>query len=327
MYRRFYGLSRRPFDLTPAEGDGLYLSESHKEGLSTLKYGVISDKGFLLMTGGVGMGKTSIINTLLGMMKQKVQVCVISNPTLTRVEFYQFLGAKLNFSSVKNKIGFILDFCDLLDKLEKTGEKLLLIIDEAQVFPIQLLEEIRLLSNHAGNRNVLSIFLVGQPEFDDILLHSQLLPLRQRIGLRYHLQPFVRKETEQYIIHKLRTAGVVTSAIFTNRAFDLIHELSHGNPRLINVICDHSMISAFTGNIKQIDHHIVGDALKDITLPGESQLNISEFQKPREEKPVRRLGEKKFSLKRIIGFIFIPLAVLAGFLFFIYDQGWYQRWF
>jgi general secretion pathway protein A len=279
MYCKFYGLSQKPFELAPAR-NLVYLSEAHREGIATLRYGVIADKGFLLLTGGVGSGKTTLLNNLLGMLKNQVQVCVINNPTLSRDEFFHYLGSKLNIKYNGNKSEFILRFSNLLDKDAKKKGKVLLIIDEAQTFPIELLEEIRLLSNHSGERNVFSIFLIGQPELQKKLAHPQLLPLRQRIGIRYHLEALTRDDTAQYISYRLNKAGVANPAIFTTEAIGCIHEASMGNPRLINVICDHALISGFAQDMIRIDRDVVFECLKQIRLQGEEGLKISEIIPP-----------------------------------------------
>jgi len=316
MYRQFYGLKKRPFDLAP-DGNLVYLSEAHQEAIATLRYGVISDKGFLLLTGGVGAGKTTILNSLLGMLKNKVRVCVLNNPTLTQHEFFHYLEGKLGFNSNGNKGQFILQFSRLLDKCEKSREKVLLIIDEAQVFPINLLEEIRLLSNHAENRNVFSIFLIGQPELQEKLAHQQLLPLRQRIGIRYHLEPLTRDDTAQYILYRLNRAGADNPAIFTKQAIDCIHEASQGNPRLINVICDHAMLSGFTQDMPQIDRDVILDCLKDIRLHGEERLQVSEPQEQSEGISDALRGKKRYLKATITTLAILTLVASAGLFYFL----------
>jgi general secretion pathway protein A len=319
MYRKFYGLKKRPFELAPI-GDLVYLSEAHREAIATLRYGVIADKGFLLLTGGVGTGKTTILNSLLSMLKHKVRVCVLNNPTLSRHEFLHYLGGKLAISYKGNKGEFILQFSSLLDRCEKMGEKVLLIIDEAQVFPIELLEEIRLLSNHAGDRNVLSIFLIGQPELQEKLAHPHLLPLRQRIGIRYHLEPLSRDDTAQYISYRLNRAGADNPAIFTTQAIDCIHEASQGNPRLINVICDHAMISGFTQDMPQIDGDVVFECLKDIRLQGEERLQVSELQNKLENLTSKQDGKKQYMKAAATLLVALALVISAGLFYFLVLQ-------
>lgn len=335
MYRKFYGLQKRPFELAP-DGNVVYLSEAHREAIATLRYGVIADKGFLLLTGGVGTGKTTMLNTLLGMLKHKVRVCVLNNPTLSRHEFLHYVAGKLGLNYKSNKGEFILQFSNLLENCEKMGEKVLLIIDEAQVFPIELLEEIRLLSNLAEDRNVLSIFLIGQPELQEKLAHPQLLPLRQRIGIRFHLKPLLREDTAQYISYRLNRAGADNPAIFSKQAIDCIHEASRGNPRLINVICDHALVSGFAQDMPQIDGNVVFECLKDIRLQGEDGLQVSELQKIRLqgeegfqvselqkniEGIINRQGGKKRIMKAAIAILVVlALAISTGLYYFFVLQ-------
>ena len=277
MYRKYYGLKHKPFELAPV-GGRVYLSESHREALATLRYGVIANKGFLLLTGGVGTGKTTVLNTLLAMLKDKVRVCVLNNPKLSKHEFFSFLAKKLGIPYKKNKGTFILDFAKYLKNYATEGGKVLLIIDEAQAFPLELLEEIRLLSNHAGEDNALSIFLIGQPELQDQLADPLLLPLRQRIGLRHHLEPLSENDTAQYIVYRLNKAGAVNSALFNREAVSMIHKESRGNPRLINIICDHALISGFSHDLRAINKDIIIDAIREIKLQKEKRLQASDLQ-------------------------------------------------
>lgn len=278
MYRKYYGLRHKPFELAPV-GGRVYLSEGHREALATLRYGVISNKGFLLLTGGVGTGKTTVLNTLLGMVKDKVRVVVLNNPTLSKHEFFTYLSGKLGVPYKNNKGTFILQLADFLNNYRKEGGKVLLIIDEAQAFPIDLLEEIRLLSNHAGQGNALSIFLIGQPELQEKLADPILLPLRQRIGLRHHLEPLSESDTGQYIAYRLNQADAANSAIFDNSAVSAIHKESGGNPRLINIICDHALITGFNQDLRTISKNVIDGCIKEIKLRNEKNLQQSDNQK------------------------------------------------
>lgn len=254
------------------------------------------------------------------MLKDKVRVCVLNNPKLNRHEFYYFLGKTLGISYKGNKGHFIVQFKKLLDKYDRHGGKVLLIIDEAQVFPISLLEEIRLLSNHADARNVLSIFLIGQPELQQTLAHKRLLPLRQRIGIRYHLEPLNRQDTAHYIVYRLNSAGAVNPAIFSAGAIDYIHDVSQGNPRLINIICDHAMISGFAQDKLQIEKDIIVECLDDIRLEGEDSLKVSEHvdnHKENYSKSFRQLKSPKYVIiisLLILGAITLGTLYLFPFL-------------
>ena len=322
MYCNFYGLNQKPFELAPV-GGLVYFSEAHREAIATLRYGVIADKGFLLLTGGVGSGKTTLLNTLLGMLKDKVQVCVLNNPKLKRNEFFCYLGGKIGLDYNGNKGQFLLKFSDLLVKHKKEGSKLLLIIDEAQVFSIDLFEEIRLLSNLAEDQNVLGIFLIGQPELQEKLADPILLPLRQRIGIRYHLEPLNRDDTGQYILYRLNKAGAANPALFTTEAIDCIFEASMGNPRLINVICDHAMISGFTSEKNKIDRDIIVDCIKVIRLQGEERLQISELLEKTVTAPVVRNRARKSLPAAVFALVALILATSGSLLYFFPLLKWF----
>lgn len=322
MYCNFFGLSQKPFELAPI-GGLVYFSEAHREAIATLRYGVIADKGFLLLTGGVGSGKTTLLNTLLGMLKDKVQVCVLNNPKLTRNEFFSYLGGKIGIAYNGNKGQFLLHFSNLLEKHRKEGSKLLLIIDEAQVFSIELFEEIRLLSNLAEERNVLGIFLIGQPELQEKLADPILLPLRQRIGIRFHLEPLGRDDTGQYISYRLNKAGAANPALFTPEAVDCIFEASMGNPRLINVICDHAMISGFASEKNMIDRDIIVDCIKEIRLQGEERLQISELLEQTVTPPVV-MNKARKSLPAAVYVVVAIILATSGSLFYLFPL---LKWF
>jgi general secretion pathway protein A len=284
MYRQYYGLIRNPFELAPDSGT-LFLSETHKEGLATLRYGILSKKGFLLLTGGVGTGKTTLINVMVKSLTPVAKVCVLSNPILTSSEFLFFIASKLGLP-FSNKVNFLQDFSGLLENCVEKDHRILLIIDEAHVLPVELLEEIRLLSNLGGDGpNVLSIFLVGQPELLDRLAHERLLPLRQRIGIRFHLDPFSFEDTVQYILFRLNRAGARNVALFSEKALKMIHETTHGNPRLINVLCDHALLSGYSHGLTIIDDMTVAECVRELHLPGDMETyNLLPLSQPKRKK-------------------------------------------
>jgi len=277
MYEKYYGLTSKAFDLIP-DPDKVYMSEAHEEALAILRYGVIDRKGFLLLTGGVGTGKTTLLQLLVKSLDSRVHLCLIANPTLTLHEFYYYLAAKYDLREFEgNKAKFLLDFADFLRQCRENKERVLLIIDEAHVLPVELLEEIRLLSNQEyQDFGVMSVFLVGQPELNERLAHERLLPLRQRIGIRFHLQPFSEEETRRYILFRLGKAGVQRGNLFNDEAIRLVHAAGHGVPRLINVICDQALLSGFAEGKAVIDAEIVRGCVRDIQIPGgESSLPLS----------------------------------------------------
>lgn len=313
MYRKYYGLKQKPFELAPVGGK-VYLSEGHREALATLRYGVIANKGFLLLTGGVGTGKTTVLNTLLGMVKNKVKVCVLNNPTLSKHEFFSYISKHLSIPYKKNKGTFILQFAEYLEQYAKEGGKVLLIIDEAQAFPIPLLEEIRLLSNHAGQNNSLSIFLIGQPELQDKLAEPQLLPLRQRIGIRHHLEPLAERDTAQYISYRLNQAGATNTNLFDSGAISCIQKESRGNPRLINIICDHALISGFNSDLRRITRPIIEECVKEIKLKGEKKLQASDTNRPPKRK-FKLFGKPSLITFLISGIVILGVAALLMYQF------------
>ncbi len=318
MYRKHFGLINKPFDLSP-DSEMVYLSDVHREALAMLRYGVIADKGFLMLTGGVGTGKTTLLNSLIKSLPDTVRVCLLNNPTLNRKEFYSFLGGRLGVSFEGDKGEFLLGFLDLLERCRANGEKILIIIDEAQAFSLRLLEEMRLLSNQAGEYNVLSIFLVGQPELREVIANPRLLPLRQRIGITFHLQELGREDTAHYVAFRLNKAGAANPALFTDGAIDAIHRASHGNPRLINIICDHALISGFAADLRVIDAELIDSCLDELMLPGEFELSISD------NVGTIRVGNRRRKRRERSGktdpalVVVFSVTIALGFLYYI---GW-----
>jgi general secretion pathway protein A len=322
MYRNFYGLRKKPFELTPTS-DVVYMSEAHREALATLRYGIISDKGFLMLTGGIGTGKSTLVNSLLAMVKDKVRVCVLNNPTLNRHEFFHYLAKQLSLEYNGNKGEFILKFSQLLERTYRRKGKILLIIDEAQVFPVKLMEEVRLLSNQAGSRNVLSIFLIGQPELQETLAHPRLRPLRQRIGIRFHLQELKRSDTARYIAHRLHEAGAANPSLFTEAALDSIHQASAGNPRLINIICDHALISGFAQGINQIDRDLILECVDELKLPGESDLTRSELTEDSKVNSHTRRTRVRNHLRALpVLAILLVVVIILGVVSYNINHAW-----
>ncbi|MDX9834441.1 MAG: AAA family ATPase [Desulfobulbus sp.] len=270
MYTKFYGLAKKPFVLTP-DPAAVFMSETHQEGLAILRYGILSKKCFLLLTAEVGSGKTTLLQALVTSLEEDIHLCMLNNPILRRDEFFSYLATKLGLNWDGNKAMFLIDFGRLLKECYRKGERVLLIFDEAQVLPVDLLEEIRLLSNlEETGQDVLSIFLVGQPELNERLNDERLLPLRQRIGIRFHLERFSLEKTRQYILFRLRNAGARHLDLFSEEAVATIHRVSQGTPRLINIICDHALLSGFAENKPVISAELIQETVEDLYLPGEN---------------------------------------------------------
>lgn len=269
MYKRFYGFTRQPFDLNP-DPERVFMSETHREGLAILKYGVVAKKGFLVLTGPVGTGKTTLLQALTHSLEGNIHCCLLTNPTLSRDEFFAFLAHQYGLPWQENKALFLIEFAGFLKECSNKKEQVLLIVDEAHVIPVDLLEEIRLLSNQdTSGGDVFSIFLVGQPELNTHLSNERLLPLRQRIGIRFHLDLFSRDVTVQYIVYRLRTAGAKHLDIFTEEALTLVHKVSKGTPRLINIVCDHALLTGFADNKTMIDADMIRECVDELHFPGE----------------------------------------------------------
>jgi general secretion pathway protein A len=269
MYTKYYGLTKKPFALTP-DANAVFMSDTHQEGLAILKYGILSKKCFLVLTADVGSGKTTLLQALVASLDHDVHLCVLNNPLLGRDEFFSYLAKQLGLGWDGNKAMFLIEFGKMLQACHEKGERVLLIFDEAHVLPVDLLEEIRLLSNlEEKGQDVLSIFLVGQPELNDRMSDDRLLPLRQRIGIRFHLSRFTLEETRQYILFRLRHAGARHFNIFSEEAITLIHKVSQGTPRLINIICDHALLTGFAENKPVIGAELIEESVNDLHFPGE----------------------------------------------------------
>jgi len=297
MYTKYYGLTRKPFALTP-DPSVVFMSETHQEGLAILKYGILSKKCFLVLTADVGSGKTTLLQALVDSLEQDVRLCLLNNPILRRDEFFSYIAKKLGLHWDGNKAMFLIEFGNLLKECYRRDERVLLIFDEAHVFPVDLLEEIRLLSNlEEKGQDVLSIFLVGQPELNERMSDDRLLPLRQRIGIRFHLHRFTPDETRQYILFRLRHAGARHLNIFSEDAIALIHNVSQGTPRLINIICDHALLTGFAESKPVIGAELVEESVNDLHFPGEGNpLPVAKSTKSVKARPAILFGLAAFGL-------------------------------
>ncbi len=281
MYLTHYKLNKKPFQIN-TDPTFLWLGEKHKKILSSLKYGVLDNKGFLLLTGDVGTGKTTLINGFANDLGDDVIVAKMSDPGLSKLGFMKYIAEMFKIeSSFSSKDEFLIHFSKFLNQAFIDNKKVLLIIDEAQHLTGQILEEIRLLSNiERQETKLLNIFLVGQNEFGDTLEKYQHRALRQRIAISYTLDPFDLGETGSCIKHRLEVAGNTTE-IFTEKAIEAVYELSEGFPRLINILCDHALLSGYLQEQKEISEGIVwkcGDELNIAhltTIPAEKRISTN----------------------------------------------------
>jgi type II secretory pathway predicted ATPase ExeA len=260
MYEQYFGLRERPFDLLP-NPKYLFLAGRHREAFSNLRYGLSGARGITLLIGEAGTGKTTLVQSaLVAMDRVNVECVVLSNPTLTRDEFYEFLTVGFNLSpdAVLSKTRFLMEFRRHLESRHADGLLSALVIDEAQSLPYELLEEVRLLSNiESATVKLLNVVLAGQPELGGRLNESRLRQLKQRVALRCELGHLDLSETAAYIAGRLRIAGGTPADIFSREAILAVHDMSRGIPRIINVICDNALIGGFASQVKPVGRSMV----------------------------------------------------------------------
>ncbi len=267
MYTSFYGLNKKPFQIS-SDPAFMWFGEKHKEALATLKYGILDNKGFLLLTGDVGTGKTTLINSLLESLDDDVVCTSVPDPGLEKLDFFNYIASSFGIDQeFLTKGSFLVRFRQFLTDANDFNKKVLLIIDEAQLLTQELLEEIRLLSNiEKTDAKLINIFFVGQNEFNEILNREQNRAVRQRLTLNYNIDPLTPDETAEYISHRLKIAGA-QNTIFTQEATQEVFMYSGGFPRRINIICDHSLLSGYVQEKTEIDEGIVKDCAKDLKIP------------------------------------------------------------
>ena len=267
MYRTFYGLIHPPFEMTP-DPSFLYLGETHREGLATLVYGVRSRKGFVMLTGEVGTGKTTLLHALLAQLDSSTDFAYIFNSRLEPFDFFQLLFDDLGIEETCiSKADYLLVLNHyLIDRL-KNDRTVLLIIDEAQNLSPEMLEEVRLLSNlETPNSKLIQILLVGQPELSEMLDRDDLRQLRQRIVLRHELKPFDAGEMEFYVEERLRLAGYTGKGIFKRSALRELYAVTGGVPRLLNVVCDGALLTGYGRDQATLDAEIIREVANDLHL-------------------------------------------------------------
>jgi general secretion pathway protein A len=267
MYTSFFGLSEKPFAITP-DPRYLYLSERHAEALAHLLYGINESGGFIQLTGEVGTGKTTVVRTLLSRVPHHADVAVILNPRVTPVEFLLTICEELGLTIAEADRHSVKQMVDALNRrllgAHAEGRRIIVLVDEAQNLSIDVLEQVRLLTNlETPTQKLLQIILIGQPELRELLDRTELRQLAQRITGRYHLKPLAREETKGYVRHRLRVAGA-TQEIFTPGALMELHRVSQGIPRVINVACDRALLGAYTQEAKKITASLVRRAAGEV---------------------------------------------------------------
>jgi len=265
MYRAFYGLREKPFNLTP-DPRFLYLSDKHKEAFAHLLYGIRSRTGFVMVTGEIGTGKTTICRNLLNQLDEDTELAFIFNPMLSPLELLKKIASEFG---VDTKGANTLELTEELNQylLEAAAKEknCVLLIDEAQNLDPQVLEQIRLLSNlETEAEKLLQIVLIGQPELGEKLALHELRQLNQRITARYHLRPLSEKEVMQYVAYRLHVAGGRRTVKFAKSAIRAVYKISGGTPRVINALCDRALLIGFTKEVHTITAPIVHRAYREI---------------------------------------------------------------
>ena len=268
MYKEFFGLRANPFNVNP-DPRYLFLTPHTQEALACLTYGIETRKGFILLTGEVGTGKTTLINKVLEWLhKERVFTAFVFNPRLSVSQFFDFMMADFGIPCESHQKGQMLLKLNqwLLDRY-RAGERAVLVVDEAQNLSPQMLEEIRLLTNlETSTEKLLQIVLAGQPELEHKLNQPELRQLRQRITLRAKTRQLTLEETQGYIEERLRIAGAENPDIFSPEAIAAVHRFARGIPRVTNLLCEHALVSAFADQKNPVPAEIVEEVARDFDL-------------------------------------------------------------
>ncbi len=268
MYQKFFGLRESPFNVNP-DPRYLFLTKQIQEALAGLTYGIQNRKGFILLTGEVGTGKTTLLNRLLDWLHgQRVATAFVFNSQLNVSQLFDFIMADFEIPcETRHKSEVLLRLNAWLLDRYRAGETAVLIIDEAQNLSLQVLEEIRLLTNlETSTEKLLQIVLTGQPELEEKLKLPQLRQLRQRITLRCRTSALTLEETYGYIAERLRIAGAHGEPIFSKEAIETVHFYSRGIPRVVNLLCEHALINAYVDHLRPVPAHLVEEVAREFQL-------------------------------------------------------------
>lgn len=321
MYAAYFGLKEAPFRLTP-DPAYLYMSAHHREALAHLLYGISAGGGFVQLTGDVGTGKTTLCRVLLAQLPPQVDVALILNPRLTIPEFLASVCDELKIPYPRDATSPKV-FVDALDRYlleaHARGRRTVLLIDEAQGLSVEVLEQVRLLTNlETTSEKLLQIILIGQPELVPLLARDDLRQLAQRITARYHLQPFTEPDTHAYVRHRLQVAGG-PRGLFSEAAIRRIHSESRGIPRLINIICDRALLGAYAQDKKRIEPGMVARAATEIRGRGTRARSVVSWRWVTAAAfaaavVVGGLALAPEHLARRLGFRFLSAVSIAGWI-------------
>jgi general secretion pathway protein A len=326
MYLSHYNLRRKPFSISP-DPTFLWLSEKHKEALAVLKYGILDNKGFLVLTGDVGTGKTALIKALVKIIDVSAYVAAIPDPGLGSLDFFNFLAEEFKMEHrFKSKGDFLIYFKKFLYDAYRKNKRVLLIIDEAQRLNHELLEQIRLLSNiEKENQKLINIFFVGQSEFNGMLSDEETKAVRQRIAVSYHLDRLTENETSRYIRHRLKVSGAHVE-IFTSWAIREIYSFTNGNPRLINIICDNALLTGYSAGVTSIDKKIIAECAGELQITGDTPNRIDDL--PQYGTSVTNPDISRRSQLQQLGVSLVVLLFLAvgGYFMYHFQSDDSPRW-
>ena len=281
MYNKFFLFREKPFKLVP-NPEYYYVSRSHEEAMAHLKYAIAEGEGFVEITGEVGTGKTTLCRVFLDNLDDRTEVAYIFNPRLGPTQLLKTIADELGVECRADDIKQLIDALNnyLID-MKTAGKTVVLLVDEAQNLTRNVMEQLRLLSNLETNRSkMLQIILVGQPELGELLDSYDLRQLAQRITLSCHLSPLSFREVREYIEHRIQIASIQTPVVFTHSAYRLIYRYSTGIPRLINIVCDRALLTAFGRNQKKINSAIVRAAIRELSERGKKRRWLRELKIP-----------------------------------------------
>ncbi len=282
MYTHYFGLTEKPFAIAP-NPRYLYMSELHREALAHLLYGLSSEGCIILLTGDVGTGKTTVCRCLLEQLPGKTDIAMILNPKLTITDLLKTICEELKVA-IPETSPSIKIYIDQLNAYllcaHAEGRNTALIVDEAQNLDIEILEQLRLLTNLETNTNkLLQIILIGQPELRQILDDPKLSQINQRITTRYHLQPLQAADISSYIEHRIATAGGNSrNVLFSKKAIEYVAKISKGIPRVINILCDHALLGAYANNSDHVSLQIMKNAAGELAATKTSRPYPTKWQ-------------------------------------------------
>jgi type II secretory pathway predicted ATPase ExeA len=304
MYLDFYGLSEKPFGVTP-DPRFLHLTRAHREALAHLVYGVRERRGFILLTGEAGTGKTTLLQALVRRLNSEVAFAFVFNSTLPFPDILAYMIEDFGILHVgDSQAQRLIALNNFLLQRRRSSQDAALIIDEAQNLAVETLEQVRLLSNfETTSEKLLQTVLAGQPELDDTLQHSELRQFRQRVALRCHIPPLTRQETREYVATRLRIAGARDCGPFTDAAVDRIARYANGIPRIVNLLCDHCLVIGYADQTRRIGEGIVDEAMANLGGDRLASRRARARRLPAGRSPASRIGQRRALVAALVGVI------------------------